>query len=119
MDEELVGGDFYDIFQLHEGRYGVVMADVSGKGLKAAVYTAMTKYMLRAYALRESDPKSVLARLNDALTSCTPPEVFVTLVYAIIDEQARTLVYAMSSRSATATPKGLPPLWMLQDRHSV
>ena len=94
LDEELVGGDFYDIFQLHEGRYGVVMADVSGKGLKAAVYTAMTKYMLRAYALRESDPKSVLARLNDALTSCTPPEVFVTLVYAIIDEQARTLVYA-------------------------
>jgi sigma-B regulation protein RsbU (phosphoserine phosphatase) len=54
----------------------------------------MTKYMLRAYALQEDDPKSVLTMLNEALASCTPPEVFVTLVYAVIDEQEQTLVYA-------------------------
>jgi serine phosphatase RsbU (regulator of sigma subunit)/PAS domain-containing protein len=94
LDEELVGGDFYDVFALGEGRYGIVIADVSGKGLKAAVYTAMTKYMLRAYALQVHYPKSVLAMLNEALASCTPPEVFVTLVYAVIDEREQRLVYA-------------------------
>ncbi|MCE5321822.1 SpoIIE family protein phosphatase [bacterium] len=94
LDEELVGGDFYDVFTLGEGQYGVVMADVSGKGLKAAVYTAMTKYMLRAYALRESKPAGVLMRLNAALASCTPPEVFVTLTYAVVDEKIHRLTYA-------------------------
>ncbi|MHB9036112.1 MAG: SpoIIE family protein phosphatase [Armatimonadota bacterium] len=94
LDEELVGGDFYDVFPLSEGLFGVVMADVSGKGLKAAVYTAMTKYMLRAYALRNIDPSRVLTKLNEALTACTPPEVFVTLVYAVVNERERTLVYA-------------------------
>ncbi|MCE5313782.1 MAG: SpoIIE family protein phosphatase [Armatimonadota bacterium] len=94
LDEELVGGDFYDVFPLREGLFGVVMADVSGKGLKAAVYTAMTKYMLRAYALRHCDPGSVLGRLNEALSACTPPEVFVTLVYAVVNDRERTLLYA-------------------------
>jgi len=93
-DEALVGGDFYDVFQLGAGRLGLVIGDVSGKGLKAAVYTGMTKYMLRAYALEDSHPESVLYRLNEALNSCTPAEVFVTLAYAVLDERSRTLHYA-------------------------
>lgn len=94
LDEALVGGDFYDLFRVDEGKLGIVMADVAGKGLKAAVYTAMTKYMLRAYALEESAPELVLARLNEALSACTPAEVFVTLVYGILDSRARTFIYA-------------------------
>jgi sigma-B regulation protein RsbU (phosphoserine phosphatase) len=50
--------------------------------------------MLRAYALRHFDPSSVLTRLNEALTACTPPEVFVTLVYAVVNERERTLLNA-------------------------
>jgi len=69
------------------------MADVSGKGLKAAVYTAMTKYILRAYALEGDDPGVVLRKLNEALSSCTPPEVFVTLVYGILDTKRYTFLY--------------------------
>ena len=94
LDEALVGGDFYDIFELDDGEYGVVIADVAGKGLNAAVYTSMTKYMLRAYALSEKSPELVLAKLNEALNSCTPIEVFVTLVYGVLDTNTKTFTYA-------------------------
>lgn len=94
LDEAIVGGDFYDVFRISESRYGIVMADVAGKGLNAAVYTAMTKYMLRAYALENSAPEQVLARLNDALSACTPAEVFVTLVYGVLDIDKHELLYA-------------------------
>ena len=94
LDEALVGGDFYDVFRVGDERLGIVIADVAGKGLKAAVYTAMTKYMLRAYALEESAPELVLARLNEALSACTPTEVFVTLIYGILDGGKGTFNYA-------------------------
>lgn len=94
LDEALVGGDFYDVFKLGHGRFGIVVGDVAGKGLNAAVYTAMTKYMLRAYALEESSPELVLARLNEALAACTPTEVFVTLIYGVLDADDRSFTYA-------------------------
>ena len=94
LDEALVGGDFYDVFRLSDHEYGIVMADVAGKGLKAAVYTAMTKYMLRAYALEEGAPELALTRLNEALSACTPAEVFVTLVYGVVDTESGTFAYA-------------------------
>jgi|GEM_PF-1036956 len=92
-DAAMVGGDFYDVFRVGDNKYAVVMADVAGKGLKSAVYTAMTKYILRAYALEEHSPELVLPRLNDALYACTPMEVFVTLIYGILDTQNRTFTY--------------------------
>ncbi len=51
LEEAVIGGDFFDLFPLGEDRMGLVMADVSGKGLKAAVQTAMLKYTLRGFAL--------------------------------------------------------------------
>ncbi|MCX8052667.1 MAG: SpoIIE family protein phosphatase [Armatimonadetes bacterium] len=94
LDEAAVGGDFYDLFRLTDEKLGVVIADVAGKGLNAAVYTAMTKYMLRAYAFEESNPELVLARLNEALTACTPAEIFVTVVYGILDQTKSTFSFA-------------------------
>jgi len=93
-DEAMVGGDFLDVFPISEDKFGVVISDVAGKGLKAAVYTAMTKYMLRAYALEDSSPDIVMAKLNTALFSCTPLEVFITLVYGILDAKTGMFAYA-------------------------
>lgn len=90
----MVGGDFCDVFRLSRDEYAVVIADVAGKGLNSAVYTAMTKYILRAYALEQSDPCTVLARLNDALVACTPHEVFVTLAYGVLDTRKRAFTYS-------------------------
>lgn len=94
MNEAFVGGDFYDIFRVGDGQLGIVMADVAGKGLKAAVYTVMTKYMLRAYALEDSTPQQVTAKLNEALAECTPTEVFVTLVYGVLDSRSGVFTYS-------------------------
>lgn len=93
LDEARVCGDFYDVFRLEDDELGIVIGDVAGKGLKAAVYTAMAKYMLRAYALEDSSPESVLARLNEALTECTPTEVFVTLIYGVLSSERRLFRY--------------------------
>jgi hypothetical protein len=90
-----VGGDFYDVFPLHEGRFGVLLGDVSGKGLLAAVCATMTRYMVRAYALEATSPAEVLARANEALwQSGEDPGLFVTAFYAVLDPQTHTLCYA-------------------------
>jgi len=103
---DLVGGDFHDLFYLNDGRVGIVIGDVAGKGLKAAVYTAMTKYMLRAYAFEDPKPDLVLARLNEALSACTPTEVFVTLVYAVLNIETGGVIYANAGHE--------PPVWISQ-----
>ena len=96
LEEALIGGDFYDLFSLGEHRLGIVMADVSGKGLKAAVQTAMLKYTLRGFAWETPDtPGRVLARVNDVL--CSPMsshEGFVTLFYGVLNTQTAEMVYA-------------------------
>jgi len=103
---DLVGGDFHDLFYLNDGRVGIVIGDVAGKGLRAAVYTAMTKYMLRAYAFENPKPDLVLARLNEALSACTPTEVFVTLVYAVLNTETGGVIYANAGHE--------PPVWISQ-----
>ena len=80
-----IGGDFYDVFDLPDGRYAVVVGDVSGKGAESAALTAMAKYMLRAFAIRNPAPSSVLFHLNNALVHDFEAERFVTLVYGLLD----------------------------------
>jgi len=94
LKEAEVGGDFYDVFRLSDGRLALVMGDVSGKGLEAAVHTAMARYMLRAYAHESSEPGYVLERLNEAMCDYMPEELFVTIFCAVLDPAARTLTYA-------------------------
>ncbi len=92
-EDALVGGDFYDVFALDKRRLGVVIADVAGKGIRSAVHTATAKYMLRAYALDNSCPVKVMQKLNDALDSCTPDDVFITLIYGVLDTSNCSLEY--------------------------
>ncbi len=94
LREAEVGGDFYDVFELSDGRLALVMGDVSGKGLPAAVHTAMAKYMLRAYAHEDPEPGHVLERLNRVMCDCTPDEVFITVFYGVLDPGTRVLTYA-------------------------
>lgn len=90
-DEEAeVGGDFYDVLDLPDGRFGVVVGDVSGKGAAAAAQMAMVKYMLRAFAIRNPQPGSVLHHLNNALVRELPEDRFTTLMYAVLDPAERT-----------------------------
>lgn len=93
LEEAEVGGDFYDIIELGDGLVGLVMGDVSGKGLDAAVYTALAKYTLRSYALQNPDPGHVVEWLNRAFTRQSGPETFATLFYGVLDTHSRRLRY--------------------------
>ncbi len=79
-----VGGDFYDVFQLADGRWALTLGDVCGKGSQAAVVTALARYTLRAAAMRRSNPAAVLKMLNEAVHR-QQPDQFCTVVYATID----------------------------------
>lgn len=91
-----IGGDFYDVFDLPDGRYAVVVGDVSGKGAESAALTAMAKYMLRAFAIRNPAPSSVLFHLNNALSHDFEDERFVTLVYGLLDPTARRCSFGLA-----------------------
>lgn len=89
-----VGGDFYDVVDLGDDKFGVVMADISGKGIDAAIYTAMVRFTLRGLMLSGLDPALVLERLNNAVYSFVPDEIFVTLFYGVLDVRSKEMVYA-------------------------
>ena len=91
-----VGGDFYDFFELEDGRVGLAVGDATGKGMPAALAVTATCSMLRAVAqaLGSSSPGEVLALVNQTLLARIPPNMFVTCFYAILDPQTATLSYA-------------------------
>ena len=91
-----VGGDFYDFFELEEGRVGVVVGDATGKGIPAALVVSATSSMLRAVAqaLGSSSPGEVLAQVNETLFARIPANMFVTSFYAILDPKNGSLRYA-------------------------
>ncbi len=95
-----IGGDWYDFIPLSEGRWGLVLADVSGKGTAAALLMSATRGMLRSLAQIGSGPGEVLTRLNNMLLEDFPDGRFVTMVYAELDPQKRTLRLANAGHLA-------------------
>ena len=91
-----VGGDFYDFFELEDGRVGVVVGDATGKGIPAALLAEATSNMLRAVAqaLDSTSPGKVLERVNETLLARIPPNMFVTCFYAILEPESGSLTYA-------------------------
>jgi sigma-B regulation protein RsbU (phosphoserine phosphatase) len=79
-DGSEVGGDFYDVFQLGEGDWAVVLGDVAGKGVDAAILTSLVRYSLRALSVRISEPGQVLQELNQVLLR-HDTERFCTLTF--------------------------------------
>lgn len=80
-----VGGDFYDVFKLPDGRLGLVIADVSDKGMGAALYMTVARTLIRANALNESSPAAVLEKVNNLLLLDAQNGMFVTAIYAILN----------------------------------
>ena len=84
-DGREIGGDFYDVFALDDGRWAVVLGDVSGKGAEAASVTALIRYTLRALASAGGAPSDVLLALNEALLRDSVDERYATLAYAVAE----------------------------------
>jgi sigma-B regulation protein RsbU (phosphoserine phosphatase) len=103
-----VGGDWYDFIPFSDGCWGLVLADVSGKGTAAALLMSATRGMLRSLAETCGSPAEVLGKLNRLMVEDFPPGRFVTLVYAVLDPVNRTLKFASAGH--------LPPLLVHEGR---
>jgi serine phosphatase RsbU (regulator of sigma subunit)/anti-sigma regulatory factor (Ser/Thr protein kinase) len=118
-----VSGDFYDFLEFPDGRLGIVVADVTDKGVPAALVMATTRTILRATAERLVSPGEVLKRANDLLGPNIPRNMFVTCLYMLLDQETGELVYANAGHNlpykrignevvelrATGMPLGLLP----------
>jgi serine phosphatase RsbU (regulator of sigma subunit)/anti-sigma regulatory factor (Ser/Thr protein kinase) len=125
-----VGGDFYDFIELPDHRIGLVIGDVTDKGVPAAMVMAATRSVLRDSAQRLSDPGAVLARVNDNLCPDIPPHMFVTCFYGVLDPASGDLRYANAGHNvplvrsgverselrATGMPLGLMPGMHYEER---
>jgi sigma-B regulation protein RsbU (phosphoserine phosphatase) len=89
-----VGGDWFDYLPLDDGRLGVILADVSGKGMAAALLMSSTRSILRLVAESGRPPGDVLLRINRTLLNDLPAARFVTMIYAVLDTADRHLVFA-------------------------
>ena len=89
-----VGGDWFDYIELPSSRIGVVLADVSGKGLAASLLMASARTIIRMIAVQEESPAKVLTKVNEILTADLPSSRFITLVYVVIDPVSKTVTMA-------------------------
>jgi serine phosphatase RsbU (regulator of sigma subunit)/anti-sigma regulatory factor (Ser/Thr protein kinase) len=128
-----VGGDFYDFISFDDGRLGLVIGDVTDKGVPAALVMATTRSVLRTVAQRLLSPGNVLERVNNILCSEIPPKMFVTCLYAILDPASGQLLYAnaghdlpywrhssgVSELRATGMPLGLMPEMSYEEKQVI
>ena len=101
-----VGGDFYDVFPLGPDRFGLVIADVSGKGMPAALFMALTRSLLLAEARRDPSPAAVLASVNDLLLDLGEPNMFVTVFYGVVEAATRRLTFARAGHDRPMLLRG-------------
>jgi len=93
LPARVVGGDFFDIIRLDAETLGIAVGDVSGKGIAAAIFMAMTCSFLRAEAKRATSPRRVLQRVNQHLLQMDKSDMFVTVLYGILETSLRSFRY--------------------------
>ena len=103
-EEDYVGGDFFDVFSPNKERVCIVIGDVSGKGVRAAVLTALVRHTLRAYSYDDPSPKHLIEKLNNVVASEIAPEEFITLFYALWDKKEQSLSFVNAGHE--------PPLYL-------
>ena len=99
-----VGGDFYDLFSLPGNRLGLVIADVSDKGMSAALFMVLVRALLHASIKDTTSPAEVMERVNELLVPDAVGGTFVTLIYAVLDLQNGRITYANAGHN--------PPIWV-------
>ena len=128
-----VGGDFYDFIKLPDDQVGIVVGDVTDKGVPAALVMATTHSILRAEAPRLVAPSEVLTRVNDLLVDEMPAHMFVTCLYAVLDPASGRLRYANAGHNvpyvateggvtelrATGMPLGLLPEMTYEEKETI
>jgi sigma-B regulation protein RsbU (phosphoserine phosphatase) len=94
-----VGGDFFDFVPFSDHRVGIVLADVSDKGVPAALYMVFARTLMRAVAISGRGPAEALVRVNDLMLSDSRSEMFVTAYYSTLDTANHLLTYASAGHN--------------------
>ena len=106
-----VGGDFYDVFELPGGRLGLFIADVSDKGIPAALFMALTRTLVRAVVFDTSSPAEVMRRVNALIIPDNQQGMFVTAVYGVLTLETGELTYANAGHN--------PPIWLCGEKRTM
>ena len=88
-----IGGDFYDYFFVQRNKLCICVGDVSGKGVPAALFMAVTKTMIKSTATEDHSPASIITRVNDEISQDNPSCMFITLFLGILDTETGELQY--------------------------
>ena len=94
-----VGGDYYDVFELADGRIGIVIADVAGKGLGGCMVTSMIAVLLRTLVPTRTSPTDLLIALHESLYGSLQPGMFVTMFYGMLDPRSGRLTYSSAGHN--------------------
>jgi sigma-B regulation protein RsbU (phosphoserine phosphatase) len=100
----MVGGDFYDFVHLPGGKLGIAVADVTDKGVPAAIFMAVVRSLLKAEASRNSDPQKILRKVNKLLLEMNTEGMFATLLYGVLDPARKEFHYVRAGHEH--------PLWI-------
>ena len=112
-----VGGDFYDYFLIDEDHLGIVMADVSGKGVPAALFMMASKIILQSCAMLGRSAAEILTKTNEAICSNNMEEMFVTVWLGILEISTGRLTAANAGHEYPVLKKPDGPYELLKDRH--
>lgn len=92
-EQARVGGDFFDLFELGDGKIGIVVGDVSGKGIEAAALTSLIKDTVKAYSFLKLSPSSVMRKTNEIVSRISAPEMFATVFFGLLNIETGQLIY--------------------------
>ncbi len=119
LPAKIISGDYYDYIDLPDGKLGVVVADVSGKGVPAGLLMAMCRSLLRAFSLANASPSAVLATVNRYLFPDIREDMFISMIYGILDPADGSFIFCRaghepalifrkeSGKVEVSKPKGL------------
>jgi sigma-B regulation protein RsbU (phosphoserine phosphatase) len=112
-----VGGDFYDFFLIDDDHYCVCVGDVSGKGVPAALFMAVTKTLIKSRASNDFAPASILTHVNNEISRNNDASMFVTIFLAILDLNTGELRYSNAGHNPPYIRRGDGELIRLDQRH--
>jgi sigma-B regulation protein RsbU (phosphoserine phosphatase) len=112
-----VGGDFYDFFLIDDTHLGIVMADVSGKGIPAALFMMVSKIMIKNQAMTGDSPAKILEIVNDHICANNREEMFVTVWLGILDTETGVLTASNAGHEYPMVMTGDEGFEILKDKH--
>jgi serine phosphatase RsbU (regulator of sigma subunit)/CheY-like chemotaxis protein len=112
-----VGGDFYDYFMLNEEELCFCVADVSGKGVGAALFMAMSKLLIKSRAVDDKQPSKIMTRVNTDLAKDNPECMFVTVFLAVINLRTGQVTYTNAGHNSPLIKRACGDVEEIADRH--